>query len=107
MRLNTIVVVAKREYLQRVQSKGFWIATLILPLFIGSITVLPSLMVAKSNARQTVVVVDETGKVAPELMRLPEKKGEENRAEFVLEPEPSAPAASGIAAQRAALDRRV
>jgi ABC-2 type transport system permease protein len=106
MRLETIAVVAKREYLQRIQSKGFWIATLILPLFIGSVTVLPSLMVAKSKARQTVVVVDETGKVAPELMR-PEKKGEENRAELTFEPEPSAPAASGIAAQRAALDRRV
>jgi ABC-2 type transport system permease protein len=67
MRLETIFVVAKREYLQRIKSKGFWIATLILPLFVGSVTVLPSLLVAKARTRQAVVVVDETGKVAPEL----------------------------------------
>ena len=34
MRLENVVVVAKREYLQRAKTKAFWITTLILPLFI-------------------------------------------------------------------------
>ena len=107
MRLNTIVVVAKREYLQRVQSKGFWIATLILPLFIGSVTVLPSLLASKASTRQSVAVVDETGKVAAELTVKPpqeKEKGDKQKAEFDLKAEPPG---SDLKAQRESLDRRV
>jgi len=102
MRLETILVVARREYLQRIRSKGFWIATLILPLFVGSVTVLPTLLMGKAKARQRVVVVDETGQVAPELTA---KKPQEARAaDLDFTTEPPAPDA---AAQRAALDQRV
>ena len=109
MRLETILVVAKREYLQRIKSKGFWIATLILPLFVGSVTVLPSLLVAKARTRQAVVVVDETSKVAPELtaVRPPAKDGKPAKArsaEFDIQTEPPE---KDLAAQRSALDRRV
>jgi ABC-2 type transport system permease protein len=105
MRLETIAVVAKREYLQRIRSKGFWIATLILPLFVGSITVLPTLFATKQRTRQTLVVVDETGKVAPVLAALPpEKEGKRAKSEFVFQLEPPGP---DLKAQRAALDRRV
>jgi len=105
MRLETIVVVAKREYLQRIRSKGFWIGTLILPLFVGSITVLPTLFATKQTTRQTLVVVDETGKVAPELKAQPqEKDGKKSKSEFVFQFEPPAP---DLKAQRATLDRRV
>jgi ABC-2 type transport system permease protein len=103
MRLDTIAVVAKREYLQRIRSKGFWIATLILPLFVGSITVLPTLLASKAGTRQSVVLVDETGKVAPELAaKRPAAKNEKN--EFDIQSEPPA---ADLKAQRAALDRRV
>jgi ABC-2 type transport system permease protein len=102
MRLDTIFVIAKREYLQRIQSKGFWIATLILPLFIGSVTVLPTLLATKARTRQTVALVDETGKVVPE-MTSADRKTEKTRAEFDLKTEPPA---SDLTAQRAVLDRR-
>jgi len=105
MRLDTVLVVAKREYLQRVQSKGFWIATLILPLFIGSVTVLPTLLASKARTRQAVVVVDETGKVATELTQRPAKKDDgASKATFDFQVEPPAP---DPAAQRTAIDRRV
>jgi ABC-2 type transport system permease protein len=107
MRFNTILVVAKREYLQRVQSKGFWIATLILPLFIGSVTVLPSLLASKASTKQSVAVVDETGQVASELTaKQPPGKDKDDRqkAEFVLKAEPPG---GDPKAQREALDRRV
>ena len=70
MRLENVVVIAKRESLQRVKSKGFWIATLVLPLFVLAIGILPSLFLAKSKASQKLVVVDETGKVAEPLKSL-------------------------------------
>ena len=89
MRLDTIFIIAKREYMQRIQSKGFWIATLILPLFISSVTVLPSLLASKARTRQSVAVVDETGKVAPELTAKPAAvKDDKPEAEFNLRIEP-------------------
>src|SRR5258705_9757531 len=70
MQLENVAVIAKREYLQRVKSKGFWIGTLVLPIFVLAIGVLPGLFLAKSKAKETLVVVDQTGKVAQELKRL-------------------------------------
>jgi ABC-2 type transport system permease protein len=105
MRLETIAVIAKREYLQRIRNKGFWIATLILPLFVGAVTVLPTLFATKQSTKQTLVVVDETGKVAPELAAQPqEKEGRKSKSEFVFQLEPPGPEAR---TQRADLDRRV
>jgi ABC-2 type transport system permease protein len=105
MRPENIYIIAKREYLQRIRTKGFWIATLILPLFVLAATVLPSLLLAKSKTEQRVVVIDETGRVAPQLSgKKPKESGQQRIAdfEFVIE-EPAA----DPAAQRAELDRRV
>jgi ABC-2 type transport system permease protein len=60
MRLDQVIVVLKREYLQRVRTKGFWIATLILPLFASSMTVLPGMLIVNSKTNQRIVAVDET-----------------------------------------------
>jgi ABC-2 type transport system permease protein len=119
-------VIAKREYLTRIKGKGFWISTLILPVFLVAMTVLPTLLLTSSEARQKVVVVDETGKVAGPLEREaaadereeaarpaakpavepgkdPRERERRNaRFEFLIEP----PAADR-AAQRKELDRRV
>jgi len=60
MRLDHVIVILKREYLQRVRTKGFWIATLILPLFVSAMTVLPGLLITRAKTNQRLVVVDET-----------------------------------------------
>lgn len=118
MRLDSIQVVAKREYLQRVKTKGFWIGTLILPLFALAMTVLPAVLISKSRSTQTTVVVDETGKIGKELLleagkpdALPvptagaKGKAKPPRlAQFVFE---LAEPARDQAAQRAELNRRV
>jgi ABC-2 type transport system permease protein len=110
MRLDNIVTVAKREYLQRVKGKGFWIATLVLPLFLVAVTVVPSLLLAKSNTRQRVVVVDASGEVAKELQTVlaappkPDKSGGQPKASFDLTVEPPG---ANLTAQRDDLDRRV
>ena len=53
MQLSDVTAVAKREYLVRIKAKGFWIGTLILPIFLVAVSVIPSLLLAKSEARHT------------------------------------------------------
>jgi ABC-2 type transport system permease protein len=118
MRLDNIEIVARREYLQRVRSKGFWLGTVLFPLFAVAMTVLPSLFLARARTSQQVVVVDETGRVAPELLKeRPEPKRSNplrgdrgndemerqvSRVQFVVEP-----AAADRKAQDESLAKRV
>jgi len=118
MRLDHVTTILKREYLTRVKSRGFWIATLILPLVMASVVILPSLIAMKAKASLRLAVVDELGGVVPALeARLarkptqPEEAKEkpfedrsDQSASFKLEAvEPSA----DPEALRAELDRRV
>jgi ABC-2 type transport system permease protein len=113
MQLDNVAVVARREYLMRIKSKGFWIGTLVIPLFLAGITTLPSLFLSRSRTVLRVVVVDETGgQVAREFMAHKDDsregqgggKGKDRVARFDAQIE--APAAD-TQAQRAALDQRV
>lgn len=67
MQLDNVKTVAKREYLARVKTKAFWISTIILPLFMGAMMILPSYFASKAGARQELAVVDLTGRVAEPL----------------------------------------
>ena len=67
MRPENIKIVARREYVQRIRSKGFWIGTVIFPLFMVAMTILPSLLMIRSRTDHKVVVLDDTGLVAPQL----------------------------------------
>lgn len=120
MRLNNVVVVAKREYLQRAKTKAFWLTTLILPLFVTAISIVPSLLLSKSGSTQRIVVVDESGKLGPDLVKRlnsraaqqpkkEEPKGlrrrdDEGSISFQATAEPPA---ADRAAQQAELNRRV
>jgi ABC-2 type transport system permease protein len=61
MRPEYAVIVGKREYLARIRSKGFWIATVAVPAFIGAVVVGPSLLMSKTSTEQRLAVVDATG----------------------------------------------
>jgi ABC-2 type transport system permease protein len=118
MQPNNVFVVAKREYLQRARSKAFWVTTLILPLFIAAVSILPAVLMAKSKTQQKIVVVDETGKVGTDLVAKmnaqqtpPAEKAaddkqsdKEQNVTFVASMEPLA---ADRTAQQAALDRQV
>src|SRR5262245_22914145 len=81
MRLNNVVVVAKREYLQRAKTKAFWITTLILPLFVAAVSIVPSMLLMNSKSTQRIVVVDETGKLGDDLVkRLNSREAETKKA---------------------------
>lgn len=123
MRLDHVTTVLKREYLTRVKSKGFWIATLVLPLAMAALVILPSMIAMKTRARLTMAVVDELGDVAAGLeARLASREaareaGGAERAVAAASEGARPPAASfsvevlapaaDAATQRADLDRRV
>src|SRR5882757_5441663 len=121
MRPNNVVVIAKREFLQRAKTKAFWLTTLILPLFVSAVSVVPTLLLSKSKANQKIVVVDETGKVAPALVTKmnsheadkPAGKaaqgfgGHRDRDDMVSFQAQAEPPAADRAAQQADLNRRV
>ena len=61
---NKILIVAKREYLERVRSRTFLIFTLVIPIFITGVTLLPLYIAARSGASNDVrhiAILDATG----------------------------------------------
>jgi ABC-2 type transport system permease protein len=75
---NTLIV-AQREYLSRLRSKGFWIATAALPIFLVAVGVLPSLLLLRTEEAHRLVIVDATGEL-----------GEAVRDELLGDTEPGA-----------------
>jgi ABC-2 type transport system permease protein len=103
-----IPVLARREYLSRIRSKGFWIATVILPLFMAGMIFLPALILGSTRAEQRAVVVDETGRLAQgladRLASAAEDGPGDSGARITVAAEPPG---ADPAAHRADLDRRV
>ena len=124
MRPSVVEVIARREYLARVKTKGYWLATIILPLFMAAMIFLPSLLIMKSRGTHRMAIVDETGQVGTQLVaeltrreaetepakggrqleQMQKKSEREQRAQFEVELVP--PGADRVA-QRAALDARL
>jgi ABC-2 type transport system permease protein len=73
--------VVRREYVERVRTKAFWIATLLIPLlFLGYIAIQISIS-RKTGGERQIVVVDLTGKLyAPLVQELAETEAKQ-RAE--------------------------
>jgi ABC-2 type transport system permease protein len=86
MQPDHIVVVGKREYLQRVKSRAFWIATLILPLFVTAISLVPALLISKTRSSQKLVVVDETGRLGAGLVAKLNARGRQAAREAQAKP---------------------
>jgi len=116
MRVEQVRTILKREYLTRIKSKAFWITTLLLPLGMAALVVVPSLIAMRAKASHRLAIVDRTGTVGVELERRltaglstsaredPFRNRETQVANFAVELAAAAPDAE---AQRADLDRRV
>lgn len=83
MRVRNSWVIAKREYVSRVKTKGFWVGTVILPLLILAMMVVPSLLLIKLRGSLRVAVVDETGRIASGLLErlAPGPAGDQRQAD--------------------------
>jgi ABC-2 type transport system permease protein len=106
MHASKTAIIAKRDYLSRVRTPGFWIATVAIPVLMGAWMIVPSLILANSRGGLHLAVVDRTGTVAPELKREMAKGREDGEAGVDLKLDVVPPAADAHA-QRAELDRRV
>ncbi len=59
--MNKIFLIIQREYLSRVKKKSFIVMTILGPLLIAGIYIVPILLAKTDDEKKTVCVVDETG----------------------------------------------
>lgn len=59
--MNKVLVIIKREYMVRVRTKAFLIGTIISPLLMLGLIVLPGLLAATGGGDRHVTVVDQSG----------------------------------------------
>ncbi len=60
--LNRILAVIRREYLAHVRTKAFWISTLLVPVIMGALMIVPALMATRGAGAYTVAVLDLSGR---------------------------------------------
>jgi ABC-2 type transport system permease protein len=56
--MNKVWAVIRREFIERVRTKAFLLSTLLFPLFIGAMMVLPALLLTKASGTKAIAVVD-------------------------------------------------
>ncbi|MCW9706638.1 ABC transporter permease [Fodinibius salsisoli] len=71
MSFRQILLVLKREYMTRLRSKGFIIATILIPLgMIGFVGVMVGIAVWDTDSGHTIAIVDQTETIYPRLEKL-------------------------------------
>lgn len=58
--MNKIWLIIKREFLTRVRKKSFLALTLLIPIFIAGITIIPILIAVKGEDHKRIAVIDES-----------------------------------------------
>ena len=59
--MNDILVIAKREFIERVRTKAFVIGTILGPIFMGTIMIVPAMMASKLAKSVSITVSDAEG----------------------------------------------
>ncbi|MEI7490041.1 MAG: ABC transporter permease [Bacteroidota bacterium] len=59
--MHKIFLIIKREYLTRVRKKSFLVMTILGPLMMAAIVVVPIFLATRGNELKTVAVIDQTG----------------------------------------------
>jgi len=67
MRAERVLTILRREYGARVKTKAFWVATLLLPVAIAALVLVPSLVLVSTESIHRLGVVDETGELGAAL----------------------------------------
>jgi ABC-2 type transport system permease protein len=65
--MKKFLSVVKREYLQRVRSKMFIVSTVVLPLVMSLFGLVPAIILSIETPPMRVAVVDQTGKMYPQI----------------------------------------
>lgn len=65
--MSKIWLILQREYLTRVRKKSFVVMTLLAPLLLAALFVIPIMLASSDDDGVTVSILDETGQIAPGL----------------------------------------
>jgi len=95
--------VVRREYLERVRTKGFVIGTVLGPLLMTALMVIPALVARSGGKLLTVSVLDHTGTTGPSIEAALRDARADDKARFDVRPAPPGSVAEQEAALRAAV----
>jgi len=59
--MKKIILILKREYLTRVRKRSFIVMTILGPLFMAAIMIVPAYLATRTNETKSVAVIDESG----------------------------------------------
>jgi len=104
--MHNILMIVRREYLERVKKKSFWIGTAVFPVLMGGLIFVSIFAAAVETEKQrTIAIVDATGAIAKEAAtKLEAEKMKDGRSKWVVE---VVPVAGGIDATRESLKPRI
>jgi ABC-2 type transport system permease protein len=89
--MNRLWPIVRREYLERVRSKAFLIATLLGPILTGALMVIPALVAGKAGKPLRVAVLDDSGRLAGPVEAALAKRVRDGLPRFIVEPAGTAP----------------
>ncbi|PYQ13201.1 MAG: hypothetical protein DMH00_04580 [Acidobacteria bacterium] len=104
--MHKLLMVIRREYLERVRKRSFWFGTLLLPLLMVGLVVVQLFLVDLETGKQgKVALVDATGKLSSIFeSKLAEEKTKDGKPTFLVE---VAPVAGSLEETRRRLEPRV
>ncbi|MFY9552144.1 MAG: ABC transporter permease [Thermoanaerobaculia bacterium] len=96
MNWKKVFAIARREYVERVRTKAFWIATLVIPILFLAFVAIQVSISRKTGGERRIAVVDRTGTMAQpladELASLEARQAKEAEGRrgphWILEPRP-------------------
>ena len=92
--------VVKREYLERVRTKGFVIGTILGPLLMGAMMIVPAIAARSSSKPLRVAVLDGTGTLQSAVEEGLRAARFDGKARFDVQPVPGSAPEAGPAAAR-------
>ena len=78
--MSNVLLIAKREYVERVRSKAFLFMTLFIPALMFAVTVLPTMLAMRMSAGTKHLVVAANDRQTAELIRRQLQKPPEDPA---------------------------
>ena len=62
--MNKIFLIIKREYITRVRKRSFIVMTILGPILMAALFIVPAYLALKQEEKRVITVVDETGRFA-------------------------------------------
>jgi len=84
--MNRLWPLVRREYIERVRTKSFVIGTVLGPLLMGGLTLIPGILMSRGGKPLRVAVVDASGQLAAPVEAALAQKELNGKKRFILEP---------------------